>query len=275
MRDWASGGGAKIERAKEHVADFERESRKFLDANRYSATSEFDAEKGWIRFYVTDCPTIPPRLAAITADAIHNFRVTLEILWRQVWGGKRRQAFPWLEDSHELETRYKTVKKPSQKIAVDILRTAQFYKSRHKLLEPLRLIDDRDKHEMPILAAACYDAQVVKLPPNVSLQGKTGRTFTATLTNPEDFVLLEHGAKLPFSIAAATEHGPIMHMECELTANIAFGQGEILEGQPVLKTLHDLTQLVEGVTDAFLAAGLLTRAHDKSPEPGASSILLP
>jgi hypothetical protein len=48
-----------------------------------------------------------------------------------------------------------------------------------------------------------------------------------------------------------------MNMECELTAEIAFAKGEILEGEPVLKTLHESAQLVDGIIDAFQTAGLL------------------
>jgi hypothetical protein len=48
-----------------------------------------------------------------------------------------------------------------------------------------------------------------------------------------------------------------MDMECHLAPEMAFGPGEILEGEPVLKALHELTQLVEDITNAFLAAGLI------------------
>jgi hypothetical protein len=46
-------------------------------------------------------------------------------------------------------------------------------------------------------------------------------------------------------------------MECDLTANIAFGKGEVLEGQPVLEALNEMAEMVEGLVQAFLIAGLI------------------
>lgn len=259
MRDWASGGGAKIERAKEHVTEFEVASRAFLKSHLYTAVGQFDAQIGMMRFHVESAPAIPPRLAAITADAIHNLRVPLDVLWHSVWSrgipGYRKQYFPFCENADELKARFRTIKQPSHKTAVDILRKAKFYKSGHKLIGVFNEIDARDKHEMPLLAAASFKKSVIKFPPDLMFQGKGGLVLESELA--DGFLFLEHGTELPLQVRVDTDGGPVMDMECDLTADIAFGQGELLEGEPVLKTLHELTQLVEGVTNAFLAAGLI------------------
>jgi hypothetical protein len=260
MRDWASGGGAKIERAKEHVAEFEVASRAFLDTHQYLAVGKFDPKEGLVQFYVESDHVIPPRLAMIAADAIHDLRVPLDVLWHQVWsGGKsgyRKQYFPFVENANELKTRFRTIKQATHKTAVDIVRTANFYKSRHQLLRVFDDMDARDKHEVPILAAGSYKRVVIKPPADVVFQGNRGIQIIADIAG--GYILLEKGAAVGPAIGIETEsHGPIMDMEGDLTADIAFGKGEILEGEPVLKTLHELTELVEGVTDAFLAAGLI------------------
>jgi hypothetical protein len=255
MTEWATSGAVKIERAKEHIADFELASRTFLKTHTYSAVSQFDPQLREIRFVVREGYTVPGRLGAITADAIHNLRASLDILWHQTIGtpGKRKQYFPVFQDAHELETRFKSVKQTSLKAAVDILRTANFCKSGHKLLWALKEIDDRDKHELPVLAAATYKRVIMKLPPDVAIEGKTGVQLVGEISS--GFLFLEHGTELPLAVSIETDAGPIMDMECELTADIAFGQGEILEGEPVLKTLHEIAQLVDGITDAFVTAG--------------------
>ena len=113
MRDWAFSGGAKIERAKEHVADLELASREFLESHPYSAVSQFDPKRRELKFVVGTGHTVPARLASITADAIHNLRASLDILWHQAWSkgssGKRKQYFPLVRNAQELQARFKTI----------------------------------------------------------------------------------------------------------------------------------------------------------------------
>jgi hypothetical protein len=258
VRDWAFSGGAKIERAKEHVADFERSSRAFLEAHPYSAISQFDPQRREISFIVQKGHTIPARLASITADAIHNLRASLDILWHQAWSkgtpGQRKQYFPLVRNAHELEARFKSVKQIHHKAAVDILRAIKYDEAWNKL-HALNEIDARDKHEMPILAAATYKKIIMKLPPDVALQGKTGVQFVSELAS--GFIFLKYGTQLPLVMTIDTNAGPVTDMECDLTADIAFGHGEILEGEPVLKTLHESAQIVDGIANAFLTADLI------------------
>jgi hypothetical protein len=259
MRDWEFSGGAKIERAKEHIADFERSSRAFLEAHPYSAISQFDPKRKEVSFIVQTGHAIPVRLASITADAIHNLRASLDILWHQAWSkrtpGQRKQYFPLVRNAHELKARFKSVKQAHHKAAVDILREIKHDEAWNKLFA-LNEIDARDKHEMPILAAATYKKVIMKCPPNVTLEGKPGRLqFVAELAS--GFLFLEYGTELPIVTAIETNAGPVTDMECDLTADIAFGKGEILEGKPVLKTLHESAQIVDGIANAFLNAGLI------------------
>ena len=256
MRDWESSGGAKIERAKEHVADFERAAKTFLESHRYSASSQFDPKRKAVSFVVQRCHTIPPRLAAITADAIHNLRASLDILWHQAWckgiAGKRKQYFPVVRNPRELESRFKSVNQAAHIAAVDILRSIKSVESWSKL-RALHEIDARDKHEIPILAAASYKQVIMKFPSDVALQGRTGVQVVSKLGS--GFIFLDPGIKLPLVMSIETDAGPITAMESDLTAEIAFAKGEILEGAPVLKTLQDSILIVDGIANAFLAAG--------------------
>ena len=48
-----------------------------------------------------------------------------------------------------------------------------------------------------------------------------------------------------------------MKVEHDLTFEIAFGEGEVLEGEAVLPTLHRLAERVDRVAKLFIAAQLL------------------
>jgi len=84
MRDWASSGGAKIERAKEHVAEFDRAARDFLNDHPYTAVGKFQYKDQMVQYCIESDHVLPPRLAMIAADAIHNLRVPLDVLWHAV-----------------------------------------------------------------------------------------------------------------------------------------------------------------------------------------------
>ena len=47
------------------------------------------------------------------------------------------------------------------------------------------------------------------------------------------------------------------HPDYEIGFEIAFGEGEILAGQPLLRAVKQLSQSVSGIAEAFLKAGLL------------------
>lgn len=257
MGDWSASGGIKIERAKTNIAEFESATRSFLEAHPYSAVSQFDSHLGEITFVVRVGHAIPTPLAAIASDAIHNLRALLDILWRQVWGAptQRKQYFPLFENARELETRFERVKQGPQKTAVSLLRAIKPYKSGNPLLWALNEIETGDKHEMPILAAATYKKVIMLLPPDVAVDGKTGVRIVSELAS--GYIFLEYGTELPIALTVATDAGPVVDMKCELTADIAFGKGEVLEGEPVVATLHQFADLVDGIAQQFIAAGLL------------------
>lgn len=260
MSNWTVTGGVKIERAKELISEFELASQAFLETHPFSAVSHFDPQKHEVSFLVREGHVIPARLASITADALHNLRSSLDILWHQVWSkgpsGRRKQYFPLFENAHALEGRFKSVGPGRYKTAVDVLRTVRPYKS-NRLLWALNEMDNRDKHEKPVLAAASHKRVIIKFPPNVEFQGESGLQIDSEIS-PPGFLFLETGTELPLVIKVETDHGPVTDMECELTAEIAFARGEILEGQPVLNTLQESVGLVDGIAHAFLSAGLLT-----------------
>ena len=44
----------------------------------------------------------------------------------------------------------------------------------------------------------------------------------------------------------------------QITFEVAFGEGEILKGEPILTTLNQFANVVDGIVEAFTTAGLLT-----------------
>lgn len=195
----------------------------------------------------------PIRWSAIASDAVHNLRSSLDILWRQVMAPnegdrirKKSSYFPICKSAHKFEARFGRVVKGRRKAAIDLLRAAKPYKGGNDALWALDAIDCRNKHEILTLIAATYKTLNIMLPPDVAINGHTGVSIRCEPAT--GFPALEDGAILIAEV----------HMEYQLTPDVAFGKGEILEGEPVVETLHEFAQLVDGIADAFLSAGLLT-----------------
>src|ERR1035437_1403736 len=71
---------AKIERAKEHIRDLDRERAAFLGSNPYTLTPEFNGETSSTLYFLDECRDIPDVIPLIAGDAIHNLRTALDYL---------------------------------------------------------------------------------------------------------------------------------------------------------------------------------------------------
>lgn len=74
----------KIKRAKEHVADLERELRAFLDGNPYKVGAKRDPQTRKLIYYVASVEPTPDCLPLIAGDAIQNLMSALDHLAYQI-----------------------------------------------------------------------------------------------------------------------------------------------------------------------------------------------
>lgn len=94
----------RIERAKQHLADFDARTRPLLAACRDAVVREYDEQRSEYVLRIGQIPAIPPDLSAVLGDAIHNLRVSLDyLMWQLVIAGggtpSDRTTFPILEVS--------------------------------------------------------------------------------------------------------------------------------------------------------------------------------
>lgn len=256
MADWASSGRVKIERAKEQIAEFESTIHAFFEGHPYRVVGEPDMESGKPNAVVRGGAPIPLRWSAIASDAVHNLRSSLDILWRQAMypnGGRdsRKSFFPIYGSANKFEANRGRVVKSCRKAAMDLLQEAKPYKGGNKHLWALHAIDCRNKHEMLTLVAATYKGVNVSFPPD------GGVRFVVIPTPDSGFCALKDGAILFFAVTYTADDGSEVHMDYQLTTDVAFGQGEILEGEPVVETLHEFAQVVDAIAESFLIAGII------------------
>ncbi len=154
----------KIERAKEHIQNFDSAKRIFLESNPYVVASRYlpdFGEQGQTVYHLAKAVAIPERLSLIAGDAIHNLRCALDYLAYQLAeasspGGfdENKSFFPISDGLDNYEARLRgDLKSILRQEVIDTLRTLQPYKGgkgHGNTLWCLHRLDILDKHRLLI-----------------------------------------------------------------------------------------------------------------------------
>lgn len=245
MRDWASNGAVKIKRAKEHIDNLNTEVRSFFARDTHRVILE---EKGKrTRCVVRITEPVPVRWGAVAGDAIHNLRSALDALSHHLGfaGDTRRQGqyFPVYADAEEFKAKRLGKKEGSRDASVDLLKRTMPYQGRDKPLWLLNELDTIDKHEVLPIVCCSFKAIDYELP----FRSSAGKPILFKTVRPDLIYPVEDGTVL--WVLGATL-SPVS-VQPKATFDIAFSEPQIVEGQPVIPLLHNLTSLVEGIVATF------------------------
>lgn len=266
MSDWAASGRVKVERAKEHIRDLEAEISAFLETNPYETFPDEDRETGdfLVRLRVHAEP--PLRWGAVAGDALHNLRSALDILWRHVMGAvdsDRKTAFPVYPSAEKFEAERSRVVKSRRKTAMDILHAIKPYKGGNDALWALHELDNIDKHRILIPVGSAvgsfkttFTLGILKamFPDRWAALEAAFPEITLSVLASEVMIPgfgaypLKDGAILYRARAAGLSH---MDMNPQFTFTIAFGEGEVIQGYPLIPTLEQYAQLVDDIVNQF------------------------
>jgi hypothetical protein len=230
----------KIERANQHIKDAERWVRYFLDFSTFSLGITGD-DKVFIKRPAPIAQT--QVLAAIVGDAVHNLRTALdhiafEILQR--FGGHLEKAgFPIDKDRQSLtaQLRYQEIERVAPDVANII---ANFMGSNGRQLVGLNRLTFIDKHRLLLTPVSVAKVSVLciddenNVPSDVPL---------ATL------LVLPKGAPLTPGSAAYLYNRRNGNMFVE----VCFGKGEPFENEPIIPTLHLLSEHVSSIRQTLEA----------------------
>jgi hypothetical protein len=266
MGDWASGGGVKIERAKEHFSALEADVTAFIAGDPFYVSSEIDEQEQLLIRRVRVLEKPPARWGAVVGDIFHNLRSSLDILWRNVWypdgGGEtdRTLTFPIHDSLHELKERYpKLPQNKRRKAAVELVfNQVKSYKGGNDPLWLLHKANAADKHRLLIPAYAQVSSTFVtsqvfhKLSPEpMALDHLVGRPIPM------------QESKIIFPVEDGTEiHNidltdPALYAPGQAEVAIVFGEGEEIKGLPIDGLVLAMIGAVEDVVQTYQSAGLL------------------
>lgn len=272
---------AKIERAEEHVRDLESEVGHFFRSVPYSIVQHTDLDTGeqTREFRILKEP--PLRVSVIVGDIAHNLRSALDNLaWQLVLanGGTptRDTGFPISGSAKEFETKGLGKIRGASAEATELIRACKPYKGGNDALFALHRLSVLDKHRLLVTVAVAYrdilDTTTCNIAPvedpdipdrntmvfcpgskgGMSPDGGTHRLGTQAhiffrSKDPKEFDrwFARHFLRRSRPDPSDPKYYP------DVIIDVAFGQGEVFEGQPVVPTFHRLVDLVKGLLEPF------------------------
>jgi hypothetical protein len=248
------GPRLKIERAKKHVLDLKSEIEAFHQRNPYCLVMDEDPQASQRVFRIKILEKVPPIWGTIVGDAVHNLRASLDLLMNDLViaaGGRphRSTQFPIGPEVKELRPSFlEKIKgaKPTAKRLIERLKPYDGGSKAGAALWRLHEIDIRDKHRLLVPVGAAHRNIVVRF--RMPTPEGTEVEFPPVAIRPAD-------RQFPLKDGDELDREPLadvaMKPKTEITFEIAFGEGQIFDGEPVFETLNQLIQLVERVVRIF------------------------
>lgn len=255
----------KVERAKKHVSDLEREIQSFLETRPYKVGCKVDPETRKPTYYVSSVEPTPKSLPLIAGDAVQNLMSALDHLAYQLVLSDTADAppnarwiyFPIQDDATKYEAKKAGKIQGASKDTIDAIDSLKPYKGGNDLLWMLYRLNNIEKHRLLFTVGSCaagiHAGQIAARTLSRWMSQNEPRPFlhraVKTLKGLGTFLIpkdkgfpLEPGFKL---YTGATDEEP--DPDQEFRFDIAINEPGIVESESLLVTLHQLTTMVEGI----------------------------
>jgi len=263
-----TGVWIKVERAKHHFRDLQTLVERFLEAKPYRAVPYDEPDTGDLvhRIEVFDQP--PLFWSAIAGDCVHNLRSSLDLLVCEMVRAEgnpvgEQNGFPIFKSANAFKSGHAAKVNGAPKAAVDLIKHAKPYQGENNPFWRLHQLDIADKHKLLVPVGMAHKgttntytmADVLEAYPGVTTF-KIHELPTAQglgIVVPQLTFPLEDGAEI-YRISAPLRTDPVaqMHMNPKFGFEVAFGEVEVVEGEPIIPTLGGLITFVEGFVKLFL-----------------------
>jgi hypothetical protein len=227
----------KLERAKQHIADFTSVTQTFYkSAYTIGVRPHPVAAIEHTTLFVASVEPIPLEIALIIGDAVHNLRSVFDHLaWRlvEMGGGipDRNTYFPIRATPQKYAD---AIGKPGMQGinpgALKIIEAMQPYTAGNEKLAQIHELDIVDKHRLVLTVTTVVRAW------RATVAGMS----IPFVQNPRPLEVGCEITNIPNSTYRNTGHENF-----ELGIALAFGDSEVVAGKPVHKTLVDMAQFVE------------------------------
>ncbi len=252
----------KIERAQTHLNNLRVEVEAFHGRKPYRIIADNSSEPGKILFRVKIIECVPAGWSAIIGDIIHNLRSSLDLLATALVvanGGNPKTAyFPFAKIPGDIGARVNERMRGASPKAMKFARRLKPHPGGNEALWMLHSLDLLDKHRSIIPVGAAHRSVNPDLASNVPTKGEAEeitklweamRSFLKErpiFLRPADRQFpMQDGAVL-FSCPTPEPGQP--KPEPQFIFEVAFGEGQVVDGEPVVETLKNFVKLAERIT---------------------------
>jgi hypothetical protein len=253
--DRLRGVRLKIERAKQHVSDFESRLKSFMKTEPYGVRIEEDPERLEEIQRIDIRAAIPDNFAAIVADAVLNLRTALEYLATQLIlanGGTpgKSSGFPIYDSSAKYIAHKMTRIEGMSPAAINVLDAIKPYLGGNDLLWKLHELNNIEKHRMPLAPALAHQSTIIDIPLNFALAGLTPpMMIVGTGQTGITLSVLKDGAEIGRIARGKRLKDDV---QFKVAFDIAFCEPPVLHGEPVVPFLHQAANAIDGVVNQFI-----------------------
>lgn len=257
MNDRLKGPATKVERAKQHVKELEVELSTFRYTNPYKVATKRDSQTRRLIYYLTSVTPVPTIVSVLAGEIVQSLRSALDHLAYQLVlvgtgqpGPFSHVYFPIFDTAQKYEASKLGQIKGMRQDAIDVIDALNPYQGGNDALWRIHKLNNIDKHRLLMTVGSQMNsvdlgaqmARYVK-----GLPGWEGVTIPALFLRPADPQFpLEAGDEL-FVDAPDAEPNEKMQFRFE----VALSEPQVLEGEPVLETLHQMVDLVDNLLPAF------------------------
>jgi hypothetical protein len=261
-----TGVWIKVERAIHYFGDLETRHKRFREDNPHEAISYDEPDTGDL-VYKGKVPEQPPLYwSAIAGDCVHNLRSSLDLLICGIVRARGKRVtndtgFPIFKSADVFESDHVRKVQGVPKVAVDLIKEAEPYHGADNPFWMLRELDIADKHKLLVPVGVVHHSITTTIDLDQFFAANPGTTTVSgaeVVTPPAGIIMLGHpfpledGAEI-YRVPASLRNDPKaqMHMNPKLGIEIAFGEIEVVKGEPLIPTLLQLIQFVESFLKLF------------------------
>jgi len=251
----------KIDRAKHHIVDLERQISAFLDTKPYKVGAKRDPETRKPIYYIVSVAETPISIAAVAGDACQNLRSALDHLaFRLVvigLGGTIPNhpeyiGYP-IADSQAQYPSFRDGKvKGARQEAKNAIDATKPYPGGNDTLWRLHKLNNIDKHRLLLTVGSAFRSLDI----GAEMQRLMKETFPERKIASVEMPMFIRPADRLFPLKAGDElyiGGPdhAINEKMQFRFDVALGEPGIIEGEPLHKTIHDMADLVDNVVLSF------------------------
>ena len=251
----------KIERAKKHIDDLDISCKFFFASDPYVVESKSDPKTGQRAYHLISVKDVPPAISPIVGDILQNLRSALDHMAFQLFkigpGGRsgedgRHIYFPIFDDAAMYKSGVIRKVKGMRQDAIDAIHAVKPYKGGNEILWRLHALNNLAKHRLLITAISSLSAHsILPIVRAKLIEGFRGSRPNDPIPDLQGTLMGIRHVPLKAGDILLTIPESEVEQYMQFRFIITFAEPGIIDGEPIIETLHQMAALVDNIVTSF------------------------